>query len=78
MPDRITIPAVIERFKEYHRRNGAWGILHIVLDDGNVRDDFVRFCIAEAESAGDAEGKELGEILMGMSKTQRSKIGRMV
>jgi hypothetical protein len=74
-----TIPEVIERFREYHRKPGnlAWGSLHIVLDDGNVEDAHVAFCVEHAEAQGDTEGAELARILLAMSKTQRSKIGRL-
>jgi hypothetical protein len=70
-----SIPDVIERFRAYNRQHGAWGSLHVVLDDGNVEDCHVEFCIAHAEQSGDTEGAELGRVLLQMSKTQRAKIG---
>jgi hypothetical protein len=70
-----TIPEVIDRFKAYHRKHSAWGSLHIVLDDNNVGDDCVRFCRDYASNNGDEEGKELAEILLSMSRTQRAKLG---
>jgi len=75
----ITVLDVIDRFKAYHElpRNGAWGSLHIVLDDQNLKDHFVEFCIKYAEERGDTEGAELGRILLKMSETQRSKISRL-
>lgn len=74
MPDKIKIPDVIERFVSYYTKNPVWGSLHIVLDDGNVEDQFLHFCIAHAEEKNDQEGAELGKILLQMSKTQRSKL----
>jgi hypothetical protein len=70
-----TIPEVIDRFRAYHDANITWGSLHIVLDDGNVRDDDVTFCIEWAREHDDAEGESLGRILLQMSKTQRKKLG---
>src|SRR5262245_5243698 len=73
-----TIPEVIERFSAYHEkpRNGAWGGLHVVLEDHNVHDDNVRFCLEMAEKEGDTETAELAALLLRMSKTQRLKIPR--
>ena len=72
-----TIPDVLHRFVEYLRKHPAWGSLHIVLDDGNVADQHVQYCIEYAEHAGDSDGAELGRVLLAMSKTQRGKIDRV-
>lgn len=69
-----SIPQVLSRFTDYLEKNLAWGSLHIVLSDNNVDDDSVRFCINYAEEKGDQEGKELAEILLTMSKTQRLRL----
>jgi len=76
METRINIPDVLERFVSYYEttEHGEWGSLHIALADGNVTDDNIRSCIERADEWGDAEGKALGEILLKMSKTQRSKL----
>lgn len=41
----LTVPDVLERFQMYHREpgNSCWGSLHIVLDDGNLKDHHVKF-----------------------------------
>jgi hypothetical protein len=75
MKTKPTIPEVRDRFVAYHKKHLAWGALHIVLDDGNVENKHVRFCIQSAESEGDTEGLELARILLRMSKTQRLKLG---
>jgi hypothetical protein len=69
-----TIPEVLPRFVAYHANNGAWGSLHIVLDDNNVADAHVRYCSEWAREQGDVEGEALAEILLRMSKTQRGKL----
>jgi hypothetical protein len=72
----IAIPAVAGRFREYHAKHAAWGSLHIVLDDLNVNDANVWFCIENAREKEDIEGEELGFLLLNMSKTQRKKIAQ--
>lgn len=70
----------LDRFWSYYQDNITWGSLHIVLDDDNVRDCDVQFCIDYAEKHGDKEGAELARILLTQSESQRmrlpSKIGR--
>lgn len=80
MEGKPTIPEVIDRFRAYarDRGRGAWGSLHVVLDDQNIADVFVLGCIRDAEACGDTEGAELARILLRMSKTQRSRIGKLV
>lgn len=51
--------------------NEAGGHLHIVVDDYNVGDDNVQFCIAQARRHGDTDGVELGEELLKLSQSQR-------
>jgi hypothetical protein len=77
---KITIPEVIDGFANYYRQpgNAAWGSLHCVLDDGNVRDKDVQGCIDHAVEKGDAEGERLGRILLTLTKSQRLRLGRKV
>ncbi len=77
MMNKITIPQVIDRFKAYHADNLAWGSLHIVLDDENIKDEHVDFCFHYATENNDTEGVALATILRQMSKTQRKKLGRI-
>jgi len=72
-----TIPEVIERFRAYHSLHPVWGSLHVVMEDGNFADCHVRYAIGLARYDGDAEGACLGQILLRMSKTQRSKLSRI-
>lgn len=69
--DKVTL----ERFKAYKKANPSWGHLHIVLDDGNVKDGHVRSCREMALKANDTEGVELADILLTQSKSQRIKLG---
>lgn len=72
-----TIPEVRDRFMAYYAKHPAWGSLHVVLDDCNLADGHVRGCIEWAEEDGDTEGRELAEILLRMSKTQRLRLSRL-
>lgn len=71
-----TIPEVLPLVQAYYAKPGniVGGSLHIVLDDCNVDDSHVRYCIDDAREKGDDDGVRLGELLLRMSKTQRSKL----
>ncbi len=74
--DKPRIPEVLPIMRAYRDKpgNGVGGKLHIVLDDGNVNDDSVKFCRQEAEKIGDSDGVALADLLLRMSKTQRRKL----
>jgi len=76
--NKLTIPQVIDRFIAYRKAGGAgaWGCLHVVLDDGNIADGFCEHLERYAE--GDLLGIECARLLRQLSPTQRGKIGRMV
>lgn len=78
--EKPTIPEVLPLVREFVRRpgNAVGGHLHLVLDEGNVLDDHVRYCMEQARDAGDELAVEVAEVLLRMSKTQRSKLGKMV
>lgn len=78
MSDRPTVPDVLPLVIAYCERpgNAVGGSLHIVLDEGNVHDDHVRFCIRSARERSDSYGEQLGVLLLAMSKTQRLKLSQ--
>lgn len=71
-----TIPDVYPFVLAYYAKpgNSVGGNLHLVLEDGNVSDRDVAYCREIALERGDADGADLAERLMGMSKTQRRKL----
>ncbi|WYW00790.1 hypothetical protein Aura_00110 [Pseudomonas phage vB_PpuM-Aura] len=71
-------PDVLERFLRYYKKNPTWGSLHIVLEDFNMADGHVNWCINNARQVGDQEGEALGHLLLTMSKSQRFKLARWV
>lgn len=80
MTNKPIIPEVVARFARYNEQpgNGAWGSLHVVLDDGNTQDLHVTGCIEYAHEHDDMEGEELAKLLLRMSRTQRAKLPHAV
>lgn len=76
MTTKLTVPQLIEECKKYYSlpNNGVGGSLHIVLDDGNIADHHITYCIQYAKEQNDIEGEKLGQLLLQASKTQRKKI----
>lgn len=73
-PNIPTVQPLVDAY--YHLpNNGSGGSLHIVLEDYNVQDSSVQFCIEWAKKDNDIYGVLLGKILLRMSKTQRLKLG---
>lgn len=58
--------------------NGAGGSLHVVLDDANVADSDVRFCLACASKSGDWRGVLLAAAILALSKSQRHRLVRRI
>lgn len=58
----------------YAKPGGGSGCcLHIALDDGNVSDHCIKFCLENAIENGHADCEEIARMMLKMSKTQRSK-----
>lgn len=70
--------ADLERFRAYYDVNPTWGNLHIVLDDENIQEDHIKYCIKRCVDHGDEAGYYLGNLLLKMSKSQRLKISRSI
>jgi hypothetical protein len=75
-----TVSEVLPIIREYYNKpgNGNGGSLHIVLEDDNVADKHIKWCITHAVEVGDSGGEYLGRILLTMSKTQRLKLGKLI
>lgn len=71
-------PEDLVRFEAYHQKYPSWGALHIVLEDGNIRDKDVQHCFESARKAGDEEGAYLAGVLLTMSKSQRCNLPRRI
>lgn len=64
----------VEDCRRYYMQHAAGGSLHIVLDDGNIDDRHVSFCITWAIEHDDPEGAALGVKLYMLSERQRKKL----
>lgn len=69
-------PELLARFRAYYLKHPTWGSLHVVLDDDNLHDAHVAYCLDWAEGIGDEEGAALARILLPMSRSQRGRIAR--
>jgi len=72
-----TVPEIAPLVRALYRsrHGGAGCCLHVVLDDGNVEDSSVEFCILYATERGHEFCTALGRALRSMSRTQRLKLG---
>jgi hypothetical protein len=75
--DRPTVPQVLPFVRAYYNDHAAGGSLHIALDDGNLEDGNIQYCIDSANERGDDAGAALGRLLLEMTRTQRAKVYRM-
>lgn len=60
--------------KKVYEAHCAGCCLHIVLDDGNVNDSHVKFCIEDAIQNSHETCLELAKLLLSMSRTQRNML----
>jgi hypothetical protein len=69
-----TIPEVTPLVLRYYEDHPVGGNLHIVLDDGNIKDGHVQYCLDSAHEQGDSAGVELATLLLKMSLRQRWRL----
>ncbi len=76
MNDKPTVTEVLPLVKAFYEKegNGCGGNLHIVLDDGNIEDDHILYCLGKCKIYFDSDGMVICTLLLKMSKTQRLKI----
>lgn len=73
---KITVPEVIDQFREYYQVNKNWGPLSLVLLKANYKE--AEFCYNEAIKLNDVSAISLAKILMDLTPTQRKKISELV
>lgn len=73
---RAPLDAVDAAIDEFYAMDGneSGGHLHIVLDDSNLEDDSIEWCIEQARKANDADAVALGELLRAMTLRQRLEV----
>lgn len=74
-----TIPEVEPLVRSYYSKpgNSVGGTLHIVLDDCNIKDSNVRWCLEECSRIGDEDGKRISELMLRMSRRQRLRLANL-
>lgn len=75
-PTRPQTPEVIQLAKKLYEDHCAGCCLHITLDDGNVRDSDVEFCMKRAIEKAHPLCQEIAGKLLLMTKTQRLRVRR--
>ena len=67
---------ILDLIKDYYSKdgNGTGGNLHITLDDWNLEDSNIKFCIKLSEKNKDKDGINIGNKLLALSKIRREKI----
>ena len=69
-----TVPEVLPLVIALYERNCVGCCLHILLDDGNVKDSHALFCLEYAKKESHADCVVLAEKICQMSVTQRLKL----
>lgn len=83
-PDRPTVPDVLPLVRRLYQLDGAGGPLHIVLDDYNIDDGSIQFCLDALCDETDYDGetvmlsREIGTMLLQMTLTQRRRVYDLV
>ena len=74
--DRPKVPEVSVLVRAYYAKPGneAGGNCHVALDDGNLDNGGLRFCLAECEYYGDKDGAEIMRLMLQMSRSQRRRV----
>lgn len=62
------------RMLRYYENNPTWGNLHIVMEDGNLEDNHIQWCIDYALDEGDGDAAVIGKYLLGLSREDRVKL----
>lgn len=74
--DRPKVPDVMPLVRAYFAKpgNGAGGNLHVALDDGNLDNGSLQFCLSECEREHDYDGATIMRLMLQMTRTQRRHI----
>jgi len=72
------VESLIQSCQKYYDKpgNGVGGILHIVLDDENVDDENIKYCLGQAARKDDIPAVKIASELLGMSVEDRLAVVR--
>lgn len=70
----MDVSAVRGLIREYVSKpgNSVGGSLHIVIEDGNTEQEFIRFCRQWALDREDSDGVRLADVLLSMTMAERA------
>jgi hypothetical protein len=73
--NRPQTPMVMALIRDYYAKEGneAGGLLHVVLDDGNLERSHIEYCAERAFAEGDEDGFRIACMLLSMTPTQRRR-----
>jgi hypothetical protein len=69
-----TVPEVLPLMQTVYARNAVGCCLHILLDDGNIKNHHAEFCLKQARELAHADCIALAEKIVLMSQSQRWKL----
>lgn len=69
-----TIDSVLKKAREFYEYYPTGGNLHIVLDDGNIEEDHVRWCVDLANNEKDLAAADLGMDLLCLTANDRHTV----
>lgn len=75
-PNRPKVPEVLVLVSVYYRQpdNGCGGLCHIVLDDGNLDDGSVTYCLERCVAEADKAGAAIMRAMLQMTRSQRRRL----
>ena len=67
---------LLKKIENYYNQEGncCGGSLHIVLDDFNIEDSHITYCVEHAKNKKDQDAVEIGEELLKLSLQDRFKV----
>lgn len=65
---------LLKQCRAFYANNPAGGILHVVLDDGNVDDGAIHWTMEEARKEGDVEAYAICEQLLELREDKRYEL----
>lgn len=75
---KLTVPQVMPLVAKVYKRHGVGCCLHMVVDDGNVKQSDIDYCLNYALERKHPDCIEAAEMLARMTKTQRNKVATTI
>jgi hypothetical protein len=74
--DQPTVHHVAEKLRAYRMIDGNYvgGVVHIVVDDGNVEQAHADWCLDQARANGDPADVDIATLITDLSDAQRREL----